>query len=98
MGDFSGQAVVARARTFSISVAAELSGLGVQSLRHYEERGVIIPERTRGGTRRYSRGDIARLRRVRELVDGGANIASICLILDLQDENAWIRNELRRQA
>ncbi|TSI12647.1 MerR family transcriptional regulator [Brevibacterium aurantiacum] len=85
-----------RGRTFSISVVAEMTGMGVQTLRQYESRGLVAPSRTNGGTRRYNRGDIARLRRVRELVDMGANLASIGIILDLQDENDSLRYELRR--
>ena len=83
-------------RLFSISRVAELTGVGVQSLRQYEARGLVTPARSEGGTRRFSRADIARLRRVRELVDVGANLASIGIILDLQDENTSLRYELRR--
>ena len=83
-------------RLFSISHVAELTGVGVQSLRQYEARGLVTPMRSEGGTRRFSREDIARLRRVRELVDAGANLASIGIILDLQDENTSLRYELRR--
>lgn len=83
-------------RLFSISHVAELTGVGVRSLRQYEARGLVTPVRSEGGTRRFSRADIARLRRVRELVDVGANLASIGIILDLQDENTSLRYELRR--
>ena len=83
-------------RLFSISAVAELTGVGVQSLRQYEARGLVTPTRSEGGTRRFSRADIARLRRVRELVDVGANLASIGIILDLQDENTSLRYESRR--
>jgi MerR family transcriptional regulator, heat shock protein HspR len=73
---------------YGISVAAELSGVAVQSLRLYERHGLLTPSRSDGGTRRYSADDIARLRRIRELADAGVNLAGIGRILDLQDDNA----------
>jgi MerR family transcriptional regulator/heat shock protein HspR len=73
---------------YGISVAAELSGIPVQSLRLYESHGLLTPIRSEGGTRRYSADDLARLRRISELVDAGVNIAGIKHILELQDDNA----------
>src|ERR1700761_4445509 len=73
---------------YGISIAAELSGVAVQSLRLYERHGLLTPARSGGGTRRYSADDIARLRRIRELADAGVNLAGIGRILDLQDDNA----------
>ena len=76
---------------YGISVAAELSGVAVQSLRLYERHGLLSPARSGGGTRRYSADDIARLRRISELVDAGVNLAGIGRILDLQDDNAELQ-------
>lgn len=76
---------------YGISVAAELAGLGVQTLRLYEARGLLEPDRTDGGTRRYSANDLARLRRISELLDAGLNLAGIAMVLDLQDENSELR-------
>lgn len=73
---------------YGISVAAELSGIPVQSLRLYERHGLISPARSGGGTRRYSADDLARLRRISELVDAGINLAGVGRILDLEDHNA----------
>src|ERR1700735_4958018 len=73
---------------YGISVAAELSGIPVQSLRLYERHGLLSPTRSDGGTRRYSADDIARLQRISELVDAGVNLAGISRILDLEDDNA----------
>src|SRR6201996_1183005 len=73
---------------YGISVAAELSGVPVQSLRLYERHGLLSPSRSDGGTRRYSADDLARLRRISELVAAGINLAGIARILDLQDDNA----------
>jgi MerR family transcriptional regulator/heat shock protein HspR len=72
---------------YSISVAAELSGIPVLSLRLYEQRGLLTPTRTAGGTRRYSDDDLQRLQRITELLTDGVNIAGIGQILDLQDRN-----------
>jgi MerR family transcriptional regulator/heat shock protein HspR len=73
---------------YGISVAAELSGIAVQSLRLYERQGLLTPGRSDGGTRRYSADDLARLRRISELVDAGVNLAGIARILSLEDDNA----------
>jgi MerR family transcriptional regulator, heat shock protein HspR len=73
---------------YGISVAAELSGIAVQSLRLYERHGLLTPSRSDGGTRRYSADDLARLQRISELVAAGVNLAGIARILDLQDDNA----------
>ncbi|MCV7408236.1 MerR family transcriptional regulator [Mycobacterium florentinum] len=73
---------------YGISVAAELSGVPVQSLRLYEQHGLLTPSRSEGGTRRYSADDLARLRRISALVDAGVNLAGIARILNLEDDNA----------
>ncbi len=80
---------------YGISVAAELSGIPVQSLRLYERHGLLTPTRSDGGTRRYSADDLARLRRISELVAAGVNIAGIGRILDLEDDNAVLLAENR---
>lgn len=73
---------------YGISVAAELSGVPVQSLRLYERHGLLTPSRSGGGTRRYSADDLARLQRISALVDDGVNLAGIARILSLEDDNA----------
>lgn len=72
---------------YGISVAAELTGLGVQNLRLYETRGLLEPERTAGGTRRYSANDLDRLRRIGDLLAAGLNLAGIGMVLDLEQQN-----------
>lgn len=79
---------------YAISVAAELSGLGLSSLRLYERKGLLRPSRTDGGTRRYSEDDMERLRRIGELVEAGLNIEGIRLVLGLEDENTRLRDQL----
>jgi DNA-binding transcriptional MerR regulator len=74
-------------------VAAHLVGTGVQNLRAYEKAGLVEPGRTAGGTRLYSSDDIARMRRIAELVADGLNLNAIALVLDLQDTNERLRQE-----
>jgi MerR family transcriptional regulator/heat shock protein HspR len=79
---------------YGISVAAELVGMGVQNLRLYEARGLLEPDRTDGGTRRYSANDLDRLRRIGELLDAGLNLAGVAKVLELEGENALLRAEM----
>ena len=79
---------------YAISVAAELSGVDQQSLRLYESRGLLLPDRTEGGTRRYSPDDLDRLRRITDLLSRGVNLAGIGLVLDLEDRNQLLQDEL----
>ena len=79
----------------AISVAAELTSMQVQNLRVYERHGLVSPGRTAGGTRRYSRADVERLHRVRELLAEGLNLAGIARVLALEDEVARLRRRLQ---
>lgn len=79
---------------YGISVAAELVGVGVQNLRAYEAHGLLVPARTDGGTRRYSADDLDRLRRIRDLLGSGLNLAGVAMVLHLQDENGRLRHAL----
>lgn len=81
---------------FAISVAAEMVEMQVQNLRVYERRGLLEPARTAGGTRLYSQEDIDRLHRIRELLDEGLNLAGIAEVLRLEEENARLREQVRR--
>jgi len=65
-------------------------GLGPQTLRLYETRGLIEPQRTDGGTRRYSAADLDRVRRITALIDQGLNLAGIAMVLDLEVANAGL--------
>ena len=79
---------------YGIAVAAQLVDMNEASLRLLERKGVLTPARSDGGTRRYSEDDIERLQRVARLRDEGMNIAGIGRVLDLEDENAGLRDEL----
>ena len=81
---------------YGISVAADLVGTGIQNLRLYEARGLLEPERTEGGTRRYSDNDLDRLRRISSLLDAGLNLAGIAMVLRLEDENHRLRIGARK--
>ena len=72
---------------YMISVAAELVGMHPQTLRIYENKGLVRPQRTPGGTRLYSESDIERLRIIQRLTTGlGLNLAGVELVLRLEDE------------
>jgi len=80
---------------YIISVAAELAGVHAQTLRIYERKGLIEPQRTEGGSRRYSDRDIALLQRIQTLTNDGVSLAGVRKILGLEDQLA--RAEARIQ-
>ncbi|WP_223627018.1 MerR family transcriptional regulator [Microbacterium sp. EST19A] len=87
-----------RARpVYTMGVAAELLDLPPATLRLYERKGLVVPARTEGGTRRYSEEDIDRMRRVADLQTDGVNLTGIGQVMDLQDENAELRASLDRR-
>ncbi|MGN6373656.1 MAG: heat shock protein transcriptional repressor HspR [Solirubrobacteraceae bacterium] len=72
---------------FMISVAAELANMHPQTLRMYEARGLIEPQRSPKGTRLYSQADVERLRRIHEMTaELGLNLAGVERVLDLESE------------
>ena len=72
---------------YMISVAADLVGMHPQTLRMYETKGLVRPQRTPGGTRFYSEADVERLRIVQRLTgELGLNLAGVELVLRLEDE------------
>src|ERR1039457_178017 len=72
---------------FMISVAAELANMHPQTLRVYEARGLIEPQRSPKGTRLYSHEDVEKLRRIQEMTaDLGLNLAGVERVLDLEAE------------
>lgn len=80
---------------FSISIATELTGVSQQALRAYEDKGLVTPHRTGGGTRRYSTDDIERIRHISTLFSGGLNSAGVIQVLELQAEADNLRRELK---
>jgi MerR family transcriptional regulator/heat shock protein HspR len=89
----SGGGIAADRGVFGISVAAELAGVPVQSLRLFESRGLLEPARTEGGTRRYSSDDIDRVRYINQLKADGLNLAGIGAVLALEDRNQTLAAE-----
>ena len=82
---------------YMISVAADLVGMHPQTLRMYETKGLIRPQRTSGNTRLYSEADVERLRLIQRLTtELGLNLAGVELVLHMQDEVARMRRRLER--
>jgi MerR family transcriptional regulator/heat shock protein HspR len=81
---------------YSIAVAAELAGLGEQTLRLYERKGLLTPARTSGGTRRYSDNDVVILRRVVELLADGLNLTGARRVLELELLNGQLRTQITK--
>ncbi|MEM7275283.1 MAG: helix-turn-helix transcriptional regulator [Actinomycetota bacterium] len=79
---------------YVISVAAELAGCHPQTLRIYERKGLLMPARTDGGSRRYSDADIAHLRRIQSLTEDGLNLAGVKRVLELEAEVARLQAEV----
>ena len=70
---------------YMISVAAELTGMHPQTLRVYEQKGLVTPGRSRGNTRLYSQADIDRLNLIARLTDEGINLAGVVRIIDMRE-------------
>lgn len=84
------------ARTFLISVAAELAGMHAQTLRTYDRLGLVRPQRTSGGGRRYSQKDVDLLREVQRLSqDEGVNLAGIKRIIELTNQVDALQERVR---
>jgi MerR family transcriptional regulator/heat shock protein HspR len=72
---------------YMISVAADLVGMHPQTLRLYEQKGLVRPKRTAGNTRLYSEADIERLQLIQRLTNElGLNLAGVELVIRLEDE------------
>jgi MerR family transcriptional regulator/heat shock protein HspR len=82
---------------YMISVAAELAGMHPQTLRIYEQRGLITPKRSPGRTRLYSEADVDRLRRIQQLTSElGMNLAGVERVFELEAEIERMRVRMRR--
>lgn len=89
---FDGEA----AATFMISVAAELAGMHAQTLRTYDRLGLVTPQRTTGGGRRYSARDVEVLREIQRLSqEEGVNLAGIKRIIDLENQVDALQQRIR---
>ena len=82
---------------YMISIAAELVGMHPQTLRIYENKGLVSPKRTRGNTRLYSESDLERLRLIQRLTtELGLNLAGVEVVLRLEDELRRAHERLER--
>jgi MerR family transcriptional regulator, heat shock protein HspR len=81
---------------FMISVAAELAEMHPQTLRMYEARGLIAPQRSPKNTRLYSQRDVERLRRIQRMTAEGLNLVGVETVLALESQVEKLRAELAR--
>jgi MerR family transcriptional regulator, heat shock protein HspR len=79
---------------FMISVAAELAHMHPQTLRIYEARGLITPQRSPKNTRLYSQRDVERLQRIQQMTSEGLNLAGVEIVLSLEERVAKLSKEL----
>ncbi|WP_405486843.1 heat shock protein transcriptional repressor HspR [Nocardia sp. NBC_00511] len=84
---------------FMISVAAQLAGMHAQTLRTYDRLGLVTPQRTSGGGRRYSDRDVELLREVQRLSqDEGVNLAGIKRIIELTNQVEELQQQVSELA
>lgn len=82
---------------YVISVAAELAGVHPQTLRMYERKGLLHPERTPGNSRRYSDNDVDRLREIQRLTqDLGVNLAGVRMVMELRERMDRMEAQMNR--
>jgi MerR family transcriptional regulator/heat shock protein HspR len=82
---------------FMISVAAELAEMHPKTLRMYEARGLVTPQRSAKNTRLYSQRDVERLRRIQQMTgEDGLNLAGVETVLELERTVERMRAELAR--
>lgn len=80
---------------YVISVAAELAGVHPQTLRVYERKGLLEPQRTGGGSRRYSEIDIDQLKRIQDLTNAGLNLQGVRKVMELEAEVESLRQQIQ---
>ena len=80
---------------FAVTAAAELAGLHAQTLRQYDRLGLVVPTRTRGGSRRYSMRDVVQLREVARLGGEGVSLEGIKRIVELENSVTALQVRVR---
>ena len=83
---------------YVISVFAEIAGVHPQTLRNYERSGLLNPQRTSGGSRRFSDADLAALRRIQDLTTEGVNLEGVRRIMKLEADVERLREELAERS
>lgn len=82
-------------RFYSIKIAAALCGMHEQSLRMYERRGLIAPQRSAGNIRRFSDADVEQIRFIKRLIDDlGVNLAGVEVILHMRRQMAELQQQI----
>ncbi len=82
---------------YVISVVSKMLSIHAQTLRYYERMGLLVPSRSQGNIRLYSKRDIERLRQVKTLMDGlGVNLAGAEVILRMRERMAEMEQEIKR--
>lgn len=81
---------------YAISIASELTGIEPHMLRAWENAGLLSPERSGGGTRRYSPDDLTVARHIGDLAEAGLNLPGIARVLDLERELRDAQREIER--
>ena len=84
-----------RVGVYMISVAASMAGVHPQTLRIYEERHLITPQRTPKGTRLYSDENVETLRRIQELTEEGMNLAGVQRVFEMEAQLARMARRIR---
>ena len=82
---------------YVISVFAEIAGVHPQTLRNYERTGLLNPQRTEGGSRRFSDADLADIRRIQELTNAGINLEGVKRIMVLEAQIAAMEAKHRAE-
>lgn len=85
----------ADAPVFAIATAADLAGMHPQTLRQYDRLGLVVPARTRGGSRRYSARHVEQLREVARLSADGMSLPAIARIVELENRVAELHARVR---
>ncbi|PKQ27419.1 MAG: MerR family transcriptional regulator [Candidatus Anoxymicrobium japonicum] len=83
-----------RQGVYVISVAARLAEMHPQTLRMYERRGLLHPERAFNNRRRYSDDDLMRLRRIQELTSEGLNLSGVVRVLAMEKEMRVLKDKM----
>jgi MerR family transcriptional regulator/heat shock protein HspR len=84
---------------FFISVAARMLGMHPQTLRKYERLGLVLPSRTIGSMRLYSRDELERIKLIKRLVDDtGINLAGVQRLLSIAEVVQRLRPLMRDDA
>lgn len=82
-------------RFYSIKIAAALCGMHEQSLRMYERRGLIAPQRSAGNIRRFSDDDVEQIRFIKRLIDDlGVNLAGVEVILHMRRQMVELQQQI----